>query len=160
MLAPGDAVPDFTLPLAYADGRSDKVQFSSLLGRGPIVLSFYPLAFTRVCTTQMCDARDHQAVYDALHATVIGFSIDTPWTNVEYAKSLGLRQGIYSDPNRDVLPLIWDMAEVAGIRNCAKRGWMVISPQGKVVALHVADKAGDPWVGTKPIENALRRATA
>lgn len=158
MLHVGDTVPDFTLPVARADGRRENVQFSSLLGKGPIVLSFFPLAFTRVCTSQMCDARDNQSVYDALDAQVFGFSCDSMFTNEQYAKSLNLAHGIFSDANRDVVHSIWATQEVVHVRNVPKRGWMVVDAEGRVVATHVSDIPGAAWGGTKPIEDALVKA--
>lgn len=157
MLKPGDKVPDFTLPVGYPDGRREDVAFSSLLGRGPIVLSFFPLAFTRVCTTQMCDMRDHAATLDALHAQVFGFSCDSKWANAKFAEEQRLKHGIFSDANRQVIDLLWQTQTTAGVERVPKRGWMVISPEGIVVDLHVADVPGDPWVGTTAIAAALEK---
>ncbi|HVM44296.1 MAG TPA: redoxin domain-containing protein, partial [Candidatus Thermoplasmatota archaeon] len=61
------------------------VAFPSLLGRGPVVLSFFPLAFTRVCTTQMCEARDNAERYERLGAQLFGFSCDSKWANHRFA---------------------------------------------------------------------------
>ena len=157
MLRPGDKVPDFVLPVGYADGKRVDVSFASLLGRGPIVISFFPLAFTRVCTTQMCDMRDHAADLDSFGAQVFGFSCDSKWSNAKFAAQEGLKHGIFSDANRSVVSTLWETQDVAGVNAVPKRGWMVIDPQGVVVDLHVADAAGDPWVGSKAIEAALAK---
>jgi len=157
MLAPGEKVPDFTLPVAFADGRRDDVTFSSLLGRGPIVLSFFPLAFTRVCTTQMCDMRDHAADLDRHDAQVFGFSCDSKWANAKFAAEQGLQHGIFSDANRVVVEKLWETQTTAGVERVPKRGWMVIDPRGVVVERHVTDVPGSPWVGTQAIEAALAR---
>lgn len=158
MLRVGDKVPDFTLPVAYADGRKDDVAFSSLLGRGPVVLSFFPLAFTRVCTTQVCDMRDNTRVYEALGAQVFGFSCDSKWANAAFAKQESMTHGIFSDANRDVADLIWETQRTAGVERVPKRGWMVVDPRGVVVDLYVTDVPGAPWVGSKPIEAAIAKA--
>lgn len=155
MLAVGDPVPDFSLRCAYADGRRDFVSLSDLLQRGPVVLQFFPLAFTRVCTVQMCDARDNLQVYDRLGAQVFGFCCDTSYVNVEFAKTLGVRYGFLSDPNREVVDRVWATAEVAGVKRVPKRGWMVIGRDGRVADQWMADNASADWVGTKPIEAAL-----
>ena len=160
MLRPGDKVPDFTLPVAYGDGRRDDVAFSSLLGRGPIVLSFFPLAFTRVCTTQMCDMRDRAADLDRFSAQVFGFSCDSKWVNAKFAHEQGLRYGIFSDANRAVVDALWETQTTAGVHRVPKRGWMVIDPSGVVVDLHVAEVPGDPWVGTTAIEAGLAKIKA
>lgn len=158
MLAPGDKVPDFTLPIAYADGRKDDVAFSSLLGRGPVVLSFFPLAFTRVCTTQMCEARDNAAAYEQLGAQYYGFDCDSKWSNVAFAKQEGLAHGIISDPNRAIVDALWETQTTAGVHRVPKRGWMVVDARGVVVERHVTDVPGASWVGSDPILAAIHRA--
>ena len=157
MLREGEPVPDFTLPVAYADGRKDEVEFRSLLGQGPIVLSFFPLAFTGTCTTQMCDARDHQATFASAHARVFGFSCDTVYSNVRFAREHALPHGIFSDANRDVVDIIWESYDVAGVRRVPRRGFMVVGPDGRVRAVHV-QAPGTPWVGNQAIEDAIAKA--
>ena len=157
MLRPGDQVPDFVLPVGYADGRRDDVAFASLLGRGPIVISFFPLAFTRVCTTQMCDMRDHASQLDATGAQVFGFSCDSKWVNAKFAAEQELKHGIFSDANRAVVDRLWETQTTAGVERVPKRGWMVIDAHGVVVELYVAEVPGDPWVGTKAIQAALAK---
>src|SRR5690242_7513883 len=107
MLAPGDKLPDVTLPCGFADGRKTPVRLHDALAKGPVVLSFFPLAFTRVCTTQMCDARDHHGDLDALRAQVFGFSCDSVHANAAFAKSLDLKHGILADANREVVRALW-----------------------------------------------------
>jgi peroxiredoxin len=160
MLNVGDKVPDFELPLAHADGRKDKVRFSSLLGKGPIVLSFYPLAFTRVCTAQMCDARDSMAALGRLGAQVYGFSCDNAFVNAQFAKHEGLAFGLFSDANHDVVESLWATQEVAGVRHAPKRGWLVVTPEGTVAEKWVTDVPGAPWPGNGPIEAALQKLHA
>jgi len=153
MLQTGDLVPDFTLPVGYADHK-EEVRFSSLLGHGPIVLSFFPLAFTSTCTKQMCDARDHAATFASQNAKVFGFSCDTVWSNQRFAKEQALAHGIFSDANRDVVDKLWESYDVAGVRRVPRRGFMVVAPDGKVSAVHV-QQPETPWVGNKAIEEAI-----
>lgn len=162
MLQPGHQVPDFTLLAGWADGRREPTRLGSLLENGPVVLSFFPLAFTRVCTTQMCDMRDAHAVLDRLGAIAYGFSCDSAPVNAAFAKAEGLRHGILSDPNREVVDLLWetDPVPVVGVKRTPRRGWMVVGPDGRVVDLWVAQKAGDPWPGNAGIEAALAKVSA
>lgn len=159
MLNVGDTVPNFTLPLAFADGKKDAVEMQTLLGKGPIVIAFFPLAFTGTCTKEMCEIRDHAATLDGLHAQRVGFSCDTPHSNVEFAKQNKLAHGIFSDPNHKVVNEIWDTGVAGGVASRAKRGWIVLDKNGKVVEKWVSD---DPnvWSGLKPIEAALQKAQA
>lgn len=154
MLDVGDAVPGFTLPIAYADGRKDIVPFQSLLGKGPVLLNFFPLAFTRVCTVQMCELRDRHQDLDALGVLPLGFSCDSPHANVAYAREQGLRHGIVSDPNREVVHRLWATMTVAGVRDVPKRGWLLVGAEGVVRARWVTDAPAE-WTGMKPIEEAL-----
>jgi peroxiredoxin len=156
MLNVGDNVPDFELPLAFADGKKDKVSFRSLLGKGPIVVAFYPLAFSGICTKEMCEVRDSQTHLENLHAATVGFSVDTPFANINFAKANNIKHGLFCDANREVVNKIWSTMTVAGVENVAKRGWLVITKDGKVAEKWVSE---DPtvWSGTGPIEAALSK---
>lgn len=158
MLRPGDRVPDFTLPVAYADGRKDDVAFSSLLGRGPIVISFFPLAFTRVCTTQMCEARDHAGDYERLGAQVFGFCCDSKWANQKFAAEQQLAHGIFSDANRAIVDTLWETQTTAGVERVPKRGFLVIDARGVVVDAWVNNVPGAPWVGHEAVAAAIAKA--
>lgn len=159
MLNVGDAVPDFTLPLVHADGKRDPVSFKQFLqqANGPVVIGFYPMAFTGPCTKEMCEFRDKQAVFDHVGAKSVGFSVDTPFTTIEFASKNQLKHPIFVDPNQKVIDQVWATMTVAGIEKRAKRGWMVVSPQGIVVEKWVSE---DPavWSGVDPINSALHKA--
>lgn len=156
MLEVGDEAPDFTLPVAYADGRKDPVQLKVLLGNGPVLLSFFPLAFTRTCTRQMCDMRDHAGALDGLGAQAFGFSCDSAFTNAAYAREHGLAHGIFSDPNREVVHKLWATMTVVGVRDVPKRGWLLVGRDGRVVDKWVTDAPGE-WPGLDPIRQALAK---
>ena len=159
MLNVGDKVPDFTLALAFADGKKDAVPLHTLLGKGPLVIAFFPLAFTGTCTKEMCEIRDQHDVLDALHVARVGFSCDTPHTNVEFANKNALKHGIFSDPNHKVVNELWDTAVIGGVASRAKRGWMVIDRHGKVAEKWVSDDPG-VWSGIGAIEAALAKLKA
>lgn len=154
MLERGDVLPDFTLPIAYADGRRSPVAFKEHLGKGPVVISFFPLAFTRVCTTQMCEMRDNHEALEAMGAQLFGFSCDAAPSNVAYAQREGMKHGIVSDPNREVVDRIWETAEVAHVKRVPKRGWMVVDAGGRVAAKWVSEDAG-VWSGLAPVRDVL-----
>ena len=155
MLQIGEALPDFTLPIAYADGRREPVRFREHLGKGPVVLSFFPLAFTRTCTAQVCEMRDGHDALEALGARFFGFSCDAAPSNVAYAQREGLRYGIVSDANREVVERIWETGTVLHVRRVPKRGWLVLDADGVARARWVSDDA-DVWSGLDPVREALR----
>ncbi|HEX2066943.1 MAG TPA: redoxin domain-containing protein [Candidatus Thermoplasmatota archaeon] len=149
--APGARLPDFTLPLATAEGRKE-FRLSEQLGKGPIVFGFFPIAFSGICTKEMCDLRDTLPSFQG--AQVYGFSTDTPFANAEFAKLNSMPQGIVSDPNREVVERIWETMAVAGVQRVAKRGAMVVAPDGTVKWASASD---DPkvWVGSEEIRKQL-----
>jgi glutaredoxin-dependent peroxiredoxin len=146
-------VLDFTLKMATKDGVQD-FTLSSVLGKGPVVFAFYPLAFTGVCTKEMCDMRDNLAQFQGLGAQVFGFSTDSPFVNVEFAKAHGLTMGIVSDPNREVVGRLWQTATIGGVHNVAKRGVLVLDSDGTVKWTSVSE---DPkvWVGSEEVRKHL-----
>lgn len=148
-LAVGTRLPDFTLKLATKDGPQD-FNLNQNLGNGPLVFAFFPLAFSGTCTKEVCDMRDNLAQLEGKGAKVFGFSADSHFTNVEFAKLHNATYGILSDPNRDVIGRIWPTATVAGIHNVAKRGVMLVNPDGTVKWTSVSD---DPkvWIGAQEV---------
>jgi glutaredoxin-dependent peroxiredoxin len=150
----GDALPDFQCKLATQEGVTD-FQWSKDRGTGPVVLAFFPLAFSGGCTKEVCDVRDNLPALADLGAKVFGFSTDSHFANRAFATEQKLPFGLLCDPNRDVVAKLWPRMEVAGIRNVAKRGVMVLDGSGRVAWSWVSD---DPkvWVGFAAIEQALQ----
>lgn len=152
-LQKGQQLPDFQLKLATKDGPQD-FRMSEHLGQGPVVLAFFPLAFSGTCTQEMCDVRDNLKQLESAGAKVFGFSTDSHFANVQFAKAQNLTHGILSDPNREVIPKIWQTMDVAGVKNVAKRGAMVVGKDGTVQWTSVSD---DPkvWVGVAEVAKHL-----
>lgn len=153
MLKVGDKVPDFTLPVATPDGRAE-FQLSKALGRGDLLLAFYPIAFTSTCTEELCDARDNIGFFQHVGADVYGFSTDTPQANAAYAREQELNFPLLSDPNRDVVDRIWETQRVSGVDRVAKRGLMVIDARGVVKWLWKTDDP-DEWPGFQDVADVL-----
>ena len=153
--AVGTKVADFTLKIAAKEGVTDW-KLSDHLGKGPIVIAAFPLAFTGVCTTEVCDLRDNMAALAALNATVLGLSIDTPASNRAFATAQGLTFGLLSDPNREVVGKIWPAMPmpIAGVNHVAKRGALIINPDGTVKWAAASDDV-KVWVGVAEIQKHL-----
>ncbi|MEA3143424.1 MAG: glutaredoxin-dependent peroxiredoxin [Thermoplasmata archaeon] len=154
--APGTKLPDFTLKVATKEGMADW-KLSDHLGKGPIVFGFFPLAFTGVCTVEMCDFRDNLASFSGLEATVLGFSVDAAPSNKAFAASQNLPFGILSDPNREVIGKLWPAmpTPVLGVQGVAKRGAMIVNADGTVRWTSVSDDT-KVWVGTEAIRKHLQ----
>ncbi|HUR62817.1 MAG TPA: redoxin domain-containing protein [Candidatus Thermoplasmatota archaeon] len=153
--APGTKLADFTLKLATKDGMVDW-KLSDHLGKGPLVFAFFPLAFTGVCTTEVCDMRDNLGSFSALNAQVFGFSADAAPSNKAFAIAQDLPFGILSDPNRDVIGKVWPAmpTPVLGVNSVAKRGAMVVNPDGTVKWASASDDT-KVWVGVTEIKKHL-----
>ena len=160
MLNVGDKVPDFTLPLATAEGKRDPVSWSQFLqqANGPVVIGFFPLAFTPPCTQEMCDFRDRASMFAHVNAKPVGFSVDTHFSNVQFAKENRLNYGIFCDFNHEVVDKIWKTQTVAGVKGRASRGWMLVGRDGKVLEkwIQEEDKVGQ-WPGSDAINAALHK---
>ncbi len=80
MLDVGETAPEFSLPKAGGDAYNDIEPFAlpDALGDGPVVLAFFPAAFTSGCTAEMCTFRDSMHRFDELDASVYGISVDLP----------------------------------------------------------------------------------
>ena len=155
MVSVGDAAPDFTAPLA--DGSVGSFTLSERLAEAPLVLAFFPAAFTPTCTTEMCTFRDRLSEFERVDATVYGISIDTPFTLNEFRAQNDLNFGLLSDTNRDVVDA-YDVTmdfEAYGVDNIAKRAVFVVDGDGTVTYTWVSD---DP--GAEPDYDAVARAAA
>jgi peroxiredoxin Q/BCP len=110
-LKDGDDAPDFTLP----DQDGNDVRFHDLLKTGPVVVYFYPKAFTTVCTAEACAFRDsHEAFRDA-GANVLGISTDSVETQKKFHDKHRLNYPVLSDSDGKVHKLF-------GVRNGGGHG--------------------------------------
>ena len=82
--------------------KKEAVSLSEHIGK-PIVLAFFPGAFTGVCDTEMCTLRDNMAKFNDLDTKVLGISVDSPWANGAFSKEYDLNFDLLSDYNRDVV---------------------------------------------------------
>jgi peroxiredoxin Q/BCP len=97
----GRKAPPFELP----DGDGNTVSLKALLGRGILVLYFYPKDMTPGCTTQACDFRDTTARLKALGAQVVGVSADSPDSHRKFTAKHALNFPLLSDPGNRVTRL-------------------------------------------------------
>ena len=95
-LKKGDKAPDFTLVSKGSDGP-EIVKLSDLIGKANIVLLFFPMAFTGVCTTEFCEITAGISEYNDLDATVLGISGDNPFAQEAWAQKEGISTKLLSD---------------------------------------------------------------
>src|SRR5688500_3222556 len=96
-LQPGDAAPDVTLPAT----DHTPVSLAALWREQPLVLMFFPLAFTSTCTEQLCTLRDDLGAYTGLRGRVAAVSVDSPYVLDRYRRELGADYLFLSDFNRE-----------------------------------------------------------
>ena len=96
MLSTGTKAPDFTLSTATADGPK-QVTLSTEIGRKNILLLFVPMAFTGVCTTELCEISKGISAYDSLDCIVYGISGDNPFAQQAWAQKEGITIPLLSD---------------------------------------------------------------
>ena len=131
-IAVGSKAPDFTLKSKTADGLKD-VKLSDNFGKKQTVVLFFPLAYTSVCTQEMCDTTSGLAEYAKLGADVIAISVDSPFTQEAWAKANKITVTLASDLNKETIKsygVVFPM--LAGIGDTAARSAFVIGKDGVV----------------------------
>src|SRR5438034_6124904 len=93
----GTKAPDFTL----YDTNKQPVTLSDLRGRN-VLLLFFPLAFTSVCTAELCSVRDNLKMYEELNAVPIGISVDSLHSLNKFKEEQHLNFSLLSDFNKEV----------------------------------------------------------
>jgi len=98
-IAVGTKAPDFSLKSKSASGLAD-VKLSDNIGKQNTVLLFFPLAFTSVCTQEMCDITSGLSAYASLNAEVIAISVDSPFSQEAWAQKEKIGIKLASDLNK------------------------------------------------------------
>ena len=128
---PGEQAPDFTL--RGPDG--EYVTLSEYRGRNAVVLAFYPLAFSRVCSNQLPTIERDLERIRSLGAEVLGISVDSHHANREFGRRLGLSFPLLSDFHKRASAAYGMLEPEAGVSG---RGLFVIDRDGKVAYRDVA----------------------
>ncbi len=139
MLAVGDTAPDFTLT---AQDKS-AVTLSEMRG-GRVVLAFYPAAFTGVCTKEMCTFSDGMASLESCGSSVLGISVDSPFSNSAFAEANDISFPLLSDVHRetvDAYGIALDDFVISGY-TVAQRSIFVVEADGNIGYAWVADNPG------------------
>ncbi len=128
----GSKAPDLTLKSKQPSGIVD-VKLSDNFGKRNTVLLFFPLAFTSVCTQEMCDVSAGLNAYKDLGAAVIGVSVDSPFAQEAWAQKERIGITLASDLNKEVIKkydVVFPM--LAGVGDTAARAAFVIDKAGVV----------------------------
>ena len=144
----GSEAPDFTLN----DYNKQPVQLSSFRGDKPVLLVFYPFAFSGICTGELCQLRDEFADYDNKGVQVLGVSVDTPFSLKAWAEVEGYQFPLLSDfwPHGAVASAYGAFNEKSGIAN---RGTFLVDVEGNIAwsVVNGPGEARDPDAYRKAI---------
>jgi len=138
-LQAGQQAPDFSL----RDSDKQEVKLSDFKGKNVVIL-FFPLAFTGVCTAELCSLRDNMTAYNNLNAQVLAISVDSLFTLDKFKKEQGYNFPLLSDFNKDVSAAYGSLYEdfVLGMKGVSKRSAFVIDKEGVVQYAEVLEDAG------------------
>lgn len=128
----GDQAPDFELQ--NQDG--ELVKLSDFRGKKPVVLVFYPLAFSGICTGELCELRDNIAKFERADVELLAISVDSKFVHKKFAEQEGYKFSLLADfwPHGGVAKQYGVFIEDAGIAN---RATFVINKVGELAAKFV-----------------------
>lgn len=135
----GDTIQPFTLQ--NTDGTH--VNITDYKGKNVVVL-FFPLAFSSVCTDELCSIRDNMKIYDSLKADVLAISIDSFFSLKAFKSSQNYNFKLLSDFNREVSDQFGVLSQdFFGMKGVAKRSAFVIDEEQKIIYSEILEDAGN-----------------
>src|SRR5437660_10609089 len=100
MIELGTEAPDFELPSSELtpEGKpGKKIKLSDYRGKKNVVLAFYPLDFSPVCSKEHACLKDDSVKLDGANAQVLGISVDSPWAHLAFSKQMGIGYPLLAD---------------------------------------------------------------
>ncbi len=140
-LQKGDKAPAFTL----FNTEKNAVSLADFKGKN-LIVHFFPLAFTGVCTKQLCTVRDAISMYKNDNVDVVAISIDSIFTLGKFKEEQNLSFDLLSDFNKDVSAAYGSMFETFpafGMKGVSKRSAFVVDKEGIIQYAEVLESPGD-----------------
>lgn len=136
----GQKAPDFKL----VNTDKKEISLSDYRGKNVLIL-FFPLAFTSVCTAELCSVRDNITAYNNSNAVVLGISVDSPFTLGKFKEEQKLNFDLLSDFNKEVSTAYGSIYAdfVLGLKGVSKRSAFVIDKDGIIRYAEVLENAGN-----------------
>ncbi len=134
--AVGQTAPGFVLPST----TNHAVDLTSFQGKSNVLLAFFPAAFTGVCTAEMCELSRDLPKFQSANGTVLGISVDSIPSLLEFQAKNGITITLLSDVRREV-------TRKYGVLNeeyfCAERSYFLVGTDGKIKWRHVERDLGE-----------------
>lgn len=151
----GDDAPDFAAP--RVSNETEPFRLSNRRDAGPVVLAFFPAAFSTTCTAELCTFRDELDAFTDLNATVFGISTDLPYALSRFRAEHDLGFDLVSDNDGSIIDAYdvvdeWEDINLSGV---AQRAVFVIDTTGTI---RYAWRADNP--GQEPDYDAVAEAVA
>lgn len=130
-LQPGDRAPELTLP----SHTRESVALADLWNGQPLVVLFFPLAFTSTCTEELCTIGEDMSAYQEMSANVVAISVDSPWTLDRFRQECGADFPFLSDFNREASQAFGVLRTSPlgpGLLHVSDRSVFVVDPQGTI----------------------------
>lgn len=136
----GSQAPAFSL----YNSEKEKVSLSNYKGENVVIL-FFPLAFTGVCTKELCNVRDNISIYNNSKTKVIAISVDSPQTLARFKQDQQLNFPLLSDFNKTVSAEYGSLYETFSLdmKGVSKRSAFVVDRNGIVRYAEVLENAGE-----------------
>ncbi|MBS1590728.1 MAG: peroxiredoxin [Bacteroidetes bacterium] len=136
----GDTAPLFTLH----DTEKKEISLNNYKGKN-VLLLFFPMAFTGVCTKELCGVRDNLFVYNNTNAVVLGISVDSPFTLAKFKEEQNFNFTLLSDFNKEASEAYGTSYEafIGWMKGVSKRSAFVVDKNGIIQYAEVLENVGE-----------------
>ncbi|CAN5630791.1 peroxiredoxin [soil metagenome] len=140
LIQTGQFAPTFSL----YNSEKKIVSLADYNGKNVLIL-FFPLAFSSVCTAELCAVRDNIALYSNVKAEVAGISVDSVYTLAAFKTAQHLNFPLLSDFNKEVSIAYGALYEAFGygMKGVSKRAAFIVDKEGKIAFAEVLENAGE-----------------